>query len=126
MSVNIQGKQMEDETVMMPVYKNGREYLLDELLKLNMLISLRLIQFRNDYRTKHNDHAGLCITDGEINDAVGAISSNQERDQSETTQKRYIRWDEIDDLRYKISVSVEQSIKERTFLPFFQLSDLLY
>jgi hypothetical protein len=102
-------------------YKNGGEHLYDELTKLDILIHLQVLRFRNLYSPQgNNDEAlpGLCIKDEEVDRVMG----KKTKDRDEHRIRETI--DQVESLQEKISMKVENSLKQEIYLPFYHLTHL--
>jgi SpoVK/Ycf46/Vps4 family AAA+-type ATPase len=102
-------------------YRNGGEHLYDELTKLDILIHLQVLRFRNLYSPKvNNDEAlpGLCIKDEDVDRVIGKKSKGQEEHSIREAM------DQVESIREKVSMKVENSLKQEIYLPFYQLAHL--
>lgn len=110
------------------IYDSGRQHLTDELLKLDALIRLRILNFRNFDASKNSDAVdGLCITDEEINGVLKKESGAQRR-LSPRPEKSQIEvlLNHTERLQAKISKKVESSLESGVYLPLTQLSHLFH
>jgi len=102
-------------------YKNGGEHLYDELTKLDILIHLQVLRFRSLYSPKgNNDEAlpGLCIKDEEVDQVMEKKTPGPE----ETRIREAM--DQVEAIREKISMNVENSLKQGIYFPFYHLAHL--
>lgn len=102
-------------------YKDGGEHLYDELTKLDILIHLQVLRFRNLHSPKgNNDEAlpGLCIKDEEVDRVMG--KKTKDRDGHRIREAI----DQAKSLQEKISMKVENSLKQEIYLPFYHLAHL--
>jgi SpoVK/Ycf46/Vps4 family AAA+-type ATPase len=116
------------ETTVQGIYDSGRKHLIDELLKLDAFIQLRISNFRNlDSGKKPDSLDGLCITDEEIN-GILKKESRVQREPSPRTGKSQIEvlLNHIERLQAKISKKVEKSLEFGIYLPLAQLSHIFH
>lgn len=102
-------------------YKNGWEHLYDELTKLDILIHLQVLQFRNLYSSKvNNDEAlpGLCIKDEDVDQVMRKKTKDREEHRIREAMNQ------VKSLQEKISINVENSLKQEIYLPFYHLAHL--
>lgn len=102
-------------------YKDGWEHLYDELAKLDILIHLQVLQFRNLYSPKVNNDEklpGLCIKDEDVDRVMGKKAKGREEHRIRETI------DQVKSLQEKISKKVETSLKQEIYLPFYHLASM--
>ncbi|UCH97704.1 MAG: hypothetical protein JSV88_12875, partial [Candidatus Aminicenantes bacterium] len=102
-------------------YQNGREHLMDELLKLDTLVHLQVVRFRDLYarnQTRDEGLAGLCIKDEDVDREIG----KKPKSRGESHVTALIK--QVDSLREKISEKVENSLKQVIYLPLYHLAGI--
>jgi SpoVK/Ycf46/Vps4 family AAA+-type ATPase len=102
-------------------YKNGGEHLYDELTKLDILIQLQVLRFRSLYSPKGNNDEvlpGLCIKDEEVDRVMGKKTKDREEHRIKETIQQ------VESIREKISMNVENSLEQGIYLPFYHLAHL--
>jgi SpoVK/Ycf46/Vps4 family AAA+-type ATPase len=101
-------------------YKNGREHLYDELAKLDTLIHLQVLRFRDLNSSKQDDRlSGLCIQDEDV-DRVMEVRKKQSKGQKKQEMRTLIK--QVESIREKISRKVENSLKQGIYLPLYHLA----
>lgn len=107
-------------------YNNGRENLSDELLKLDFLVHVAVLKRRRLHpEKKHNEFAGLYITDDEIDKIVDKELKGKDKENT-STEKLRIETDvrHLNKLQAEISEKVKASLKLGIHLPLQVLSYL--
>ena len=102
-------------------YKDGREHLFDEFAKLDALIDLQIIKFREKMPHKKLDEfAGLYIAEEEIDRLLE--KSPRSSPPSESNSKIEFTLHQLNDLQKTLSTRIETSLTSGIVLPLYQLS----
>ena len=121
-NINISASKLE--VLSSEFYKNGKEYLADEFLKIDALIHLQVLKLKSsNSRDKFNEFSGFYIAKEEIDKMLGREPGTQERPNinSEKSEiKKVLNY--IKKLKTKLREKVEHSLKSGIYLPLYQLS----
>lgn len=105
-------------------YKNGQEHLSDELTKLEILIHLQVLRFRDIYSpqkaTNDDGLSGLCIKDEDVDRVLEKKPGIRDDDRLREAI------DQLESVRKQISMKTENSLKQEIYLPFRHLSHLFH
>jgi SpoVK/Ycf46/Vps4 family AAA+-type ATPase len=102
-------------------YKDGWEHLNDELTKLDLLVHLQVLRFRNLFSQTSNNTdglSGLVIKDEDVDRLMVKNPKNRE----ERRIKEVI--DQVESKREEISKKLENSLNQEIYLPFYHLARL--
>ncbi|NIM14307.1 MAG: AAA family ATPase [Candidatus Aminicenantes bacterium] len=106
-------------------YKNGREHLADELLKLDALLELRVLKHREiSTGPEPDDFAGLYITGEEIDRVSGKMSKMEKKENSKTAGEKKALQAHIKKLEEALTGKIENSLKTGIDLPIYYLASL--
>ncbi len=113
-------KMGEKKEMNVSYYKHGGEHLYDELEKLDILIHLQVLRFRNLYSPGGGDDRlpGLCIKDEDVDQVMGKKTKGREEPRIREAM------DQVESLQEIISMKVENSLKQGIYLPFYHLAHL--
>ncbi len=109
-------------------HRSGREHLADELLKLDALIYLQVLRFRDVNGNRTSDESrGLYVTDDEVDAILSAEPAGRENDGSSARRSEIetLR-DYVENLRTTLSDRIEMSTKLGIKLPLCHLSHLFH
>lgn len=121
-----QAAEPTNETTAPELYDSGRQHLMDEFLKLDALIQLRVLNFRNLHNNRKSDvFNGLHITEEEINKVLKGEPGLQKRPSSGAEESQIeALLNHIEQLQARISKKVENSLNFGVYLPLTELSHL--
>jgi SpoVK/Ycf46/Vps4 family AAA+-type ATPase len=120
--------ELKPETTSSRFYKNGEEHLADELLKLDALIYLQVLRFRDLHSNNRSDEfEGFYISAEEVDKVLGKKPKSQNKySPSDKESEIKTLLNHVEQLQVKISKKVENTLKLGIFLPFHQLSHLFH
>ena len=100
-------------------YKNSSEHLADEFEKLDALLSLQVLRFREAHHTDNGDaFARFYIGEEEVDRVMGKQPGGKKEPGLSASIEH------VQNLRERISERVEGSVKAGVYLPFLKLSRL--